>query len=69
MDEEFNMDEELENLADEANIMGDNNLAIVLYTFLGARKTYMDKEFATLCQDWAKKRVKEIDQFKNNRNN
>ena len=63
------MDEELENLADEANITGDNNLAIVLYTFLGARKSYMDKELAIYVQDWAKRRVKEIDQFKSRGNN
>ena len=63
------MDEELENLADEANITGDNNLAIVLYTFLGARKAHMDKELAIHCQDWAKKRVREIKQFNNRKNN
>ena len=62
-------DKVLEELADEANITGDNNLAIVLYTFLGARKAYMDKELAIHCQDWARKRVKEIDQFKNRGNN
>ena len=62
-------DEELENLADEANITGDNSLAIVLYTFLGSKKTGMDKEFAYYCQDWAKKRVKEIERFQNRRNN
>ena len=62
-------DERLEAMADEANITGDANLAIVLYTFLGSRKTYMDKEFAAHCQDWAKKRVKEIDQFRNRKNN
>ena len=62
-------DEDLENIADEANITGDNNLAIVLYTFLGSRKAHMDRELAVHCQDWAKKRVKEINQFKNRRNN
>ena len=62
-------DERLEEMADEANITGDSSLAIVLYTFLGSRKTYMDKEFASYCQDWAKKRVKEIDQFRNRKNN
>ena len=56
-------DEELENLADEANIKGDNNLAVVLYTFLGARKIHMDKELAMLCRDWAEKRTREIKQF------
>ena len=62
-------DEELENLADEANITGNNNLAIVLYTFLGSKKTDMDKEFAYYCQVWAKKRVKEIEQLQKRRNN
>jgi len=61
--------EELENLADEANITGDNNLAIVLYTFLGARKTYMEEQFAKHSQDWARKRVKELKQFNNVKNN
>ena len=63
------MDKELENLADEANITGDNNLAIVLYTLLGARKAHMDKELAIHCQDWAKKRIKEIKLLKNRKNN
>ena len=62
-------DDELEALADQANISGDNNLAIILYTFLGARKTFMDKELATHCQEWAKKRVKEIDMLRNRKNN
>jgi hypothetical protein len=59
------MDEELENLADKANAMGDNNLAAVLYTFLGARRSYMDKELAIYCQGWAKKRSEELKLFKN----
>ncbi|MAF24001.1 hypothetical protein CL634_00225 [bacterium] len=63
------MDKELENLADEANIKGDNNLAIVLYTVLGARKAHMDKELAIHCQNWAKERVREIKQFNNRKNN
>ena len=62
-------DGQIEILARKAEREGNNDLAIVLYTFLGSRKTYMDKEFATYCQDWAKKRVKEIDQFRNRKNN
>ena len=53
----------IEDLADEANAKGDNNLAVVLYTFLGARKVYMEKELAAHNQDWARKRSKEISQF------
>lgn len=63
------MDKELEILADKANIAGDNNLAIVLYTFLGARKCHMDEKFATYCQDWAKRRSEELKQFQNRENN
>ena len=61
--------EEIENLADEANAKGDNNLAIVLYTFLGARKTHMDKELAIHNQDWARKRSEELKQFQNRSDN
>ena len=62
-------DKELETLADQANISGDNNLAIVLYTFLGAKNAHMDKEFAKHCQDWAKQRVKELKMLNNRKNN
>jgi hypothetical protein len=59
----------LEDLADEANAKGDNNLAIVLYTFLGARKTYMENELAVHNQNWARRRSEELKQFKNRKNN
>ena len=59
----------VEDLADEANSKGDNNLAILLYTFLGARKTHLDYELAIHCQDWAKNRIKEIKLFDNRGNN
>ena len=59
----------IENLADEANSKGDNNLAIVLYTFLGARKSDMEYELAIHSQDWAKQRIKEINLFDNRGNN
>ena len=54
---------QLEDLADEANIKGDNNLAIVLYVFLGARKVYLDGAFAEVAKMWAKERVKEMNLF------
>ena len=62
-------DKRLEELADEANIKGDNNLAIILYTLLGSRKVYMDSALATHVQDWAKERAKDIEFFKNRKNN
>ena len=54
---------ELEDLADEANIKGDNNLAIVLYVFLGSRKVFLDGAFAKMAKAWAEERVKEINLF------
>lgn len=62
-------DEDLEILAEEANMKGDNNLAIVLYAFLGARKAHMDGALAQTCQDWCTKRLEELDQFRNRKNN
>ena len=59
----------LEDLADEANIKGDNNLAIILYTLLGSRRVDMDGMLAQHVQDWAKERSREIDMFKNRKNN
>ena len=62
-------DKELETLADQANASGDNSLAIVLYTFLGAKNAHMDKELAIHCQNWARQRVKELEMLNNNKNN
>ena len=62
-------DEELENLAEEANLTGDRNLAVILFAFLGARKCHMDDALARRTADWARKRAKELEQFKNKSNN
>ena len=61
--------DELEKIADEANIKGDNNLAIVLYTFIGARNVSLDGALAESIQNWARQRVREINSFKRNENN
>ena len=44
----------IKKLAEEAKESGDNQLAIVLHTFMGARHAGLAKEFALYCQDWAK---------------
>ena len=62
-------DEELENLADEANITGANSLAIVLYTYLGSKHVGMGSEFARYCQAFAKEGAKEIKMHLNRGNN
>ena len=62
-------DKELKNLADEAKLLGENDLAIVLYTYLGSKHVGMGSEFARYCQAFAKEGIKEIEMYKNRRNN
>ena len=62
-------DKELENLADEAKLLGENDLAIVLYTYLGSKHVGMSSEFARYCQTFAKEGAKEIELLMNRRNN
>ena len=64
--------ETIKMLADECKNAGENNLAIVLYTYLGAVKSGMDKDFAEYCQKYSVKNAKRIDeliQIIENRNN
>jgi len=62
-------DKELEILADEAKLLGENDLAIVLYTYLGSKHVGMGSEFARYCQAFAKEGIKEIELLNNRRNN
>ena len=62
-------DKELEERAEEAKLLGDNDLAIVLYTYLGSKHVGMGSEFARYCQTFAREGVKEIEMYKNRRNN
>ena len=56
-------------LADKAKLAEYNDLAIVLYTYLGSRKVGMSSDFARHCQRFAKVGAEEIELFKNRRNN
>ena len=58
-----------ENLADKAKKAGYNDLAIVLYTYLGSEKVGMGSDFARYCQVFASEGAKEIEMFKNRGNN
>ena len=62
-------DEQLEQLAEKAKIMGNNNLAIVLYGFLGAKKAGLDGDYAAHTQEWVTRRLEELEQLRNRRNN
>ena len=61
-------DEALSALAEEARSQGENDLAIVLYTYLGCKHVGMDSEFARYCQTFAKEGIKEIEKIKLRRN-
>jgi len=62
-------DEELEALADRARDAGNNDFAIVMYTYLGAKKVGMGSDFARYCQQFALEGIKQIEMHKNRRNN
>ena len=66
-DKEF--EEVVENLANKAELAEYNDLAIVLYTYLGSKQVGMGSEFARYCQTFAKEGVKEIELYNNRRNN
>ena len=66
-DKEF--EETIEYLADKAKAAEYNDLAIILYTYLGTKKVGMGSEFARHCQAFARAGVEEIELFKNRRNN
>jgi hypothetical protein len=60
---------ELEKIADKALSEGNNNLAIVLYAYLGSEKGGVGGLYAEHCQEFCKKGLKEIDKINNMRNN
>ena len=62
-------EEVIETLADKARLAEYNDLAIVLYTYLGSRKIGLSSDFARYCQVFAMEGSKEIEMFKNRKNN
>tara|TARA_Y100000310_G_C20144199_1_gene561661 strand:- start:183 stop:389 length:207 start_codon:yes stop_codon:yes gene_type:complete len=62
-DEEF--EEVIGTLANKAKLAKYNDLAIVLYTYLGSRHLGMSSDFARHCQAFAKEGAKEIELYKN----
>ena len=63
------LEETIEVLADKAKAAGYNDLAIVLYTYLGSKKVGMSSEFARYCQTFAREGANEIKLFMNRKNN
>ena len=59
----------IEVLADKAKLAQYNDLAIVLYTYLGSKEVGMGSEFARYCQRFAKEGIEQIEMFKKRENN
>jgi hypothetical protein len=62
------MDKAIEQLAEKAKAKGKNDLAIVLYTYLGSDKLGMGSDFARYCQVFAREGIKQTEQRQNRRN-
>ena len=56
-------------LAEKAELAEYNDLAIVLYTYLGSEHVGMGSEFAKYCQVFAKEGAEELKMYLNRRNN
>ena len=54
-------EKELKRIAEESLSRGENNLAIVLYAYLGAEKAGQGGLYAEHCQDFARRSLREID--------
>ena len=52
---EETLDDTLKDMAAACEKSGEDNLAVVLYTYLGSRKIGLDGYFAKHCQEFAKK--------------
>ena len=63
------LEDKLYEIAEEASASGHNDLAIVLYTYLGSEKVGLSCDFARYCQDYAQRGMDAIDMHKNRRNN
>ena len=62
-------EETIKLLADKAKLAEYNDLAIVLYTYLGSKHMGMSSDFARHCQTFAEEGAKEIEMYENRRNN
>ena len=62
------MELEVEKLAKKAQEAGENDLAIVLHTYLGSKCFGVGSEFAEYCQVFARQGIKHIES-RNRRNN
>ena len=66
---EETLEDNLKEMAVACKENGENNLAIVLYTYLGSRKVGLDGYFAAHCQEFAHKGSEDINKFLKKGNN
>ena len=66
---EQTLEEMLEEIAHECKASGRNNLAIVIYSYLGSKKAGLDSLFAAHCQDFARSGIETIKDFNARENN
>ena len=59
---------DLEKIAKEAKAEGNNDLAIVLYVYMGSEKLGVSSDFARYCQVFAGEGIKELEERQNRRN-
>jgi hypothetical protein len=62
------MEKRIKKLAEDAKAEGNNDLAIVLYTYLGSENLGMGSDFARYCQVFAREGIKHVETRKNRRN-
>jgi len=66
---EETMEDALKEMAEALKDHGENNLAIVLYTYLGSRKIGLDGYFAKHCQEFCKEQMPELQKTLKRKNN
>ena len=62
------MEERIAELAEDAKVEGNTDLAIVLYVYMGSEKLGMSSEFARYCQVFAREGIEHVETRKNRRN-
>ena len=63
------MEDVLEGMAKALKDAGENNFAIVMYTYLASRRIGLDGFFAKHCQEFAKEQLPEIQKTLKRKNN
>ena len=66
---EETLEDVLAQMAEALKEAGENNFAIVMYSYLGARKIGLDGYFARHCQEFVKEQMPELQKTLKRKNN